>query len=230
MDPLVWLLSPTLLPLCPCCLSKHNKLIGSSGGTLVESNSSLSPGPYEKGIYIALSYAPLLCLHTYMQGENSCNRLFLGGHCLGGPPVSILPHVKLGPSPCHPPRSLVRDCWIYVSSLYPPPPPSQGSSCLCVPSSGVTGTRCHTRRLYACQGSELRLSYVCTQQAPSSQLDPHQPRPPFPHGVASFPLQICSDPGLTPSYLRDDEQIRVNSIFPLFQENNMSTTKAPINQ
>lgn len=149
VDPLVWLLSPALLPLCPCSLNKHNKLIGSSGGTLVESNSSLSPGPYEKGIYIAQSHAPLLCLHTYMQGENPCNRLFLGDHCLGGPPVSILPHVKLGPSPCHPPRSLVRDCWIYVSSLYPSPPPSQGSSCLCLPSSGVTGTCCHTRRLYA---------------------------------------------------------------------------------
>lgn len=153
-------------------------------------------------------------------------------HCLGGPPVSILPHVKLGPSLCHPPgkescEGLLNLCEFSLSLSTPLP-----GILLSLPAQqwGHRHTLPHLAFLSMCQGSELRLSYVCTQQAPSTQLDPHQPRPPFPHGVTSFPLQICSDPGLTPSYLRDDEQIRVNSIFPLFQENNMSTTKAPINQ
>lgn len=103
VDPLVWLLSPALLTLCLLRLSKHNKLIASlGGGSLIESNSSLSPGPYEKSIYIVQSHAPLPCLHTYIQGENPCNRLFLGTLPRWSP-VSILPHVKLGPSLCHPP-------------------------------------------------------------------------------------------------------------------------------
>lgn len=198
---------------------------------MIESNSSLSPGPYEKSIYIVQSHAPLPCLHTYIQGENPCNRLFLGTLPRWSP-VSILPHVKLGPSLCHPPgkescEGLLNLCEfsLYLSTPLP-------GILLSLPAQqwGHRHTLPHLAFLYMCQGFELRLSYVCTQQAPSTQLDPHQPRPPFPHGVASFPLQICSDPGLTPSYLRDDEQIRVNSIFPLFQENNMSTTKAPINQ